>query len=283
MCCCSLLLFFVWNLATVVLVVSSTAVIVNEKDSLFSLFSESGYENDHNDDGFLFNQDFLSFGNNNDALSDSYMGTALSNPNEDIFTDVSIANVNSNECFPLPASPLSRKKLRTRQPSEQSCPNPGEPVPKPAADAASVDKSEQEFWCSGSVMTGFGNIPVCEEQPFNTIPSESLYRPHASPPNPDPLGFVTLLQCSLLGQYEVEKGQPCPRDHVFCCNAWLPGPPNEPTGPQGGIFGGGELQLDDSGWGYWCWPSDQSWMYGGPPPDWREIFIKPFENPPGGL
>lgn len=281
MCCCLHLLFPVWNIATLVLEVSSTALIVNQKDSLLSLFIESGYENNDDDDGFLFNQDFPSFGSNDDAVSDSYTETALSNPNEDILSDSSIATVISNECSPLLA-PLSRIKLRTRQPSDPSCPNPDEPLQKPAADAASVSKSEQEHWCSKTVMTGFGNIPVCEEQPFNTMFSEAYANPLAAPRFPDPVGFVTLLECSLLGQYEATMGQPCPRDNVFCCNAWLPGPPHEPTGPNGGIFGGGELERDDAGWGYWCWPSDQSWMYPGPPPDWSEI-MRTLNNPPEGL
>ena len=275
------MLFLVRNIAILVLEVSSTALTVNEKDSLYSLFSESGYENNNDDDGFLFNQDFPSFGINNDALSDSYTETAWSNPNEDIFSDSSIATFSSNQCSSLLA-PLSRIKLRTRQASDQSCPNPDDSLHKPAADAASVSKAEQERWCSKSAMTGFGNIPVCEEQPLNTINSEAFYSPHPEPPFPDPVGFVTLLQCSLLDQYEATMGQPCPRDHVFCCNAWLPGPPSEPTGPNGGILGGEELERDDAGWGYWCWPSDQSWMYQRPPPDWSEI-MRTLDNPPGSL
>lgn len=282
MCCCSYLLFLVRNTATLVLVVSSTASIFNEKDSSYSLFVEPAYGDDSNDGGFLFNQDFPSFdNNNNDAFRNGDTGTTLSNANEDIFIDFPMGTVSSSGCSPALPAPLSRIKLRTRQPSEQVCPNNDNPLQKPASDTDSVRKSEQENWCSKSVMTGFGNIPVCEEQPFNTIISEVTANPHASSPLPEPAGFVTLLECFLLSEYEAEHGQPCPRDHVFCCNAYLPGQPSEPATPEA-QDGGVAVERDAAGWGYWCWPSDQSWMFQGPPPDWSEI-MKTFGNPLGGL
>ena len=68
------------------------------------------------------------------------------------------------------------------------------------------------------------------------------------------------------GPIEAQHGHRCPRNHVFCYNGWLPGPPDtEPD--EFGVIG----NRDDAGWGYWCWPSHQSGLYAGPPAEWSEI------------
>lgn len=80
-------LCLVWGIATLVFMANSSAFVVNEMDSLFSPNVEPGYENDN--DGLLFSPNFSSFDNN--ELFSTDVQNALSDPNDDIFNDFTIA------------------------------------------------------------------------------------------------------------------------------------------------------------------------------------------------
>lgn len=238
----------------------SSTPFIDEGD-LFPPDVESG----HYVDELLFNPEILPL--DNDAPSDSDSDTEAvpfdvvddPNPNEDIFTDFTSATVNNADgCFFSSSSSISKLRIREEKPSCINNDNPSQKTPETEEEKEeALKKSYQEYWCSRTAMTGFGNIPVCEEQPDNTIPSEAIPNSRRLPPIPDPSGFVTLLQCTPLNPWD-ELG--CPPNYVFCCNAWLPSPP----GPDG--------------WGYWCWPSDRSRMFQGDPPSWSDI-LRSFELP----
>lgn len=291
----------------VVLVTSSAALTIknnNEDLSVFSPDVQSGFTNEDGSDiggggGGSSNSDFLSFDsnyiNNDDAfLSDKSLLSNL-NEEENIFTYLTTIATDGCSLLPQFLSLSQKLRIRIRQPSEgqsytnSNSPSNNNPFQNPTSEQEALKKSQQEHWCSSTAVSGFGNIPVCEENPrYHQIPSEAHANAHAEPPFPDLSGFVTLLQCTPLGlrggagggegpvgalgtgagpglgtewwEAILQQEQPCPSNNVYCCNAWLPSPPAQ------------------DGWGYWCWPSDRSARYSGAPPDWSEI-LRSFEIP----
>lgn len=224
-----------------ILFVSATSSTI---DDLFS-YDVSAISDNGSDMKFLPLDD--TFADIEVALTDPGYQSTL---NDDIFTDYNLATDYSEECSTLSSPSRGKQKIRVRE--EAQCQNPA--ATQNEESAATLKAKAQDYWCSQTAMAGFGNIPVCEDSPLHTIPSEVSLNPNAAPPYPDFSGFQTLLSCRLINPWDWNQ---CTPARVFCCNAWLASTISHASAAD---------WTEDDGWGYWCWPSARSPLFPLQPP-----------------
>lgn len=181
--------FAFWNLGGSVDLADSDLSDLNGKNMLFDDNSEvdSGTDLFHNDS------------DESDTNAYSWDEVDFSTPNNDMFSDFAVATDDATyDCASLPLSPM---KMYARAESCANLDTSQGATMEQSPELTTTDQVE-EYWCSASGKTGFGNIPVCDRSQRAIAP---LVRPSelgleaAGIPTPSSssLGFQNLGWCSL--------------------------------------------------------------------------------------